>query len=274
MNSLALRPRGLLARHTPLSHRSSFSPRSALAFPQPPPRGAPGLTALRSALGCALATLIAAILRSVPQPPRMELRIDVNPPNDSIEAELGTLHGRLHRPGDALHACSRLPNLLPGLVFHHREADGEHYVYVEDVAHGRLAGYTVFNRLIEVDRRTDRHVRSPHSKYAPAYQGRGIASAVYGWALGRGLCLVSGARQSSGANALWRALARRHPLRWVALRAKRMHDLGASIPSAQAGELDTRMILLGHGWSAARLRSLGLLHPAAEAANEKMRRRA
>ncbi|ENO96321.1 hypothetical protein C667_14624, partial [Thauera phenylacetica B4P] len=31
MNTLALRPRGLLARHTPLSHRSSFSPRSALA---------------------------------------------------------------------------------------------------------------------------------------------------------------------------------------------------------------------------------------------------
>ena len=29
MNTLALSPRGLLARHTPLSHRSSFSPRSA-----------------------------------------------------------------------------------------------------------------------------------------------------------------------------------------------------------------------------------------------------
>lgn len=270
MNTLALRPRGLLARHTPLSHRSSFSPRSALAFPQPPPLAAARAAAVRAALGNAFT----AVLRRVLQPSRMELRIDVNQPDDSIEAELGILHGRLHRPCDALHACTRLPALLPGLVFHHREADGEHYVYVEDVAHGRLAGYTVFNRLIEVDRRTDRHVRSPHSKYAPAYQGRGIASAVYAWALGRGLCLVSGARQSAGAHALWHALARRHPLRWVALRAKRMHDLGASVPSAQAAELDTRMILLGHGWSAARLRSLGLLHPAAEAANEKMRRRA
>ena len=48
----------------------------------------------------------------------------------------------------------------------------------------------------------------------------------------------------------------------------------STTPSAQAAELDTRMILLGQGWSAVRLRSLGLLHPAAEAANEKMRRRA
>lgn len=270
MNTLALRPRGLLARHTPLSHRSSFSPRSALAFPQPPPLAAAPAAALCAALG----TAFTAVLRRVLQPPRMELRIDVNQPDDSIEAELDILHGRLHRPGDALHTCSRLPDLLPGLVFHHREADGEHYVYVEDVAHGRLAGYTVFNRLIEVDRRTDRHVRSPHSKYAPAYQSRGIASAVYDWALGCGVCLVSGARQSAGAHALWHALARRHSLRWVALRAKRMHDLGASIPSAQAAELDTRMILLGHGWTDTRLRSLGLLHPAAEAANEKMQRRA
>ena len=37
MNTLALSPRGLLARHTPLSHRSSFSPRSALAFVRPLP---------------------------------------------------------------------------------------------------------------------------------------------------------------------------------------------------------------------------------------------
>ena len=245
------------------------SPRCALAFQQPPP-----LPGLHRVLQSRPLRLLAACAARILPPPRLELRIDVNQPPQSIEAELEALHGRLHTPGDALHQCTRLPSPFPDLVLHHREADGEHYLYVEDPARARLAGYTVFNRLIEVDRRTDRHVRSPHSKYAPAYQGRGIASAVYAWALGRGLCLVSGARQSAGAHALWHALARRHPLRWVALRAKRMHDLGASVPSAQAAELDTRMILLGHGWSAARLRSLGLLHPAAEAANEKMRRRA
>jgi hypothetical protein len=134
----------------------------------------------------------------------------------------------------------------------------------------------VFNRLIEVDRRTDRHVRSPHSKYAPAYQGRGTASAVYDWALGRGFCLVSDARQSESAHALWRALARRHRLRWVALRAKRMHDFGATMPPAGGTtELDTRMMLLGHGWGLAQLHARGLLQPAARAANAgRMRRRA
>jgi hypothetical protein len=109
MNTLALRPRGLLARHTPLSHRSSFSPRSALAFPQPPPLAAAPAAALCAALG----TAFTAVLRRVLQPPRMELRIDVNQPDDSIEAELDILHGRLHRPGDALHTCTRLPACCP-----------------------------------------------------------------------------------------------------------------------------------------------------------------
>ncbi|MBN8443430.1 MAG: hypothetical protein J0M28_17280 [Thauera sp.] len=204
-------------------------------------------------------------IRERVQATRLELRIDVNRPEEDIETELDTLHRRLHTPADAMHACALLPTLQPGLAFHHREADGEHYIYVEDVACGRLAGYTVFNRLIEVDRRTDRHVRSPHSKYAPAYQGRGIASAVYEWALGRGLCLVSGARQSDGAHALWHALARRHPLRWVALRTRRMQDLGDDIPAAARDALDTRMLLAGRGWTFAALHKRGLLQPTASA---------
>ncbi|MFA7606265.1 MAG: hypothetical protein WCY08_06745 [Rhodocyclaceae bacterium] len=189
----------------------------------------------------------------------LELRIDVSHSETGLETELAGLYRRLRTLGDALGNCTRLPALRPGLVFHHREADGEHYVYVEDAAHHRLAGYTVFNRLIEVDRRTDRHVRSPHSKYAPSYQGRGIASAVYGWALGRGFCLVSGARQSEGAHALWRALARHYPLRWVSLRAKRMHDLGTEVAPELAAELDTRMLLLGRGWHLTQLHEQGLL---------------
>ncbi|HRP25249.1 MAG TPA: hypothetical protein PLF79_00995 [Thauera sp.] len=263
MNATALARRSLGYLHTPPSHRSSFSPRSALAFPQPPPA--------RAALGAVLSLArrlhpLRRLLQAHTHPPRLELRIDVNQPDEDIEAELAALHRRLHTPGDAMNACARLPALRAGLIFHHREADGEHYVYVEDPSRGCLAGYTVFNRLIEVDRRTDRHVRSPHSKYAPAYQGRGIASTVYAWALGRGLCLVSGARQSEGAHALWRALARRHPLRWVSLQAKRMHDLGSEAPAARAAALDTRMLLLGEGWSLPQLHARQLLHPAAAVA--------
>ena len=134
------------------------SPRCALAFQQPPP-----LPSLQRVLQSRPLRLLAACAAHILPPPRLELRIDVNQPPQSIEAELEALHGRLHTPGDALHQCARVPSPFPDLVLHHRETDGEHYLYVEDPARARLAGYTVFNRLIEVDRRTDRHVRAPHS---------------------------------------------------------------------------------------------------------------
>lgn len=192
-------------------------------------------------------------------PPWMALRIDVQRPDESIESELDTLYRRLHTAADPLAACTARPGPRPGLVWRHREADGEHYVYVEDTARGCLAGYTVFNRLIEVDRRTDPHVRAPHSRYAPAYQRRGIATAVYEWGLGQGLCLVSGARQSAGAHALWLALGRRFQLGYVALRQRRMHYLGPEPAPALRDDLNTRLILLGGDWSLERLQARELL---------------
>ncbi|MBL8434606.1 MAG: hypothetical protein JNL99_06680 [Zoogloea sp.] len=199
-------------------------------------------------------------------PPWMALRIDVQRPDESIERELDTLHRRRQTAADPLASCSTLPGRLPGLVWHHRKADGEHYVYVEDTARGCLAGYTVFNRLVEVDRRTDPHVRAPHSRYAPDYQRRGIATAVYEWGLEQGFCLLSGARQSAGAHALWLALGRRFQLGYVALRARRMHYLGAQPPSTLRDELSTRLLLIGPGWSVERLQALGLLQTTRPAA--------
>ncbi|ATE58596.1 hypothetical protein [Thauera sinica] len=232
-----------------------------LAYPQPPP-----LRRLRGAL--------AACAAGIRRAPRMELRIDVQHPQEAIEAELDALHRRLHGADDALQRCTVLPFPFPDLLFRHREADGEHYVYVEDAARGRLAGYTVFNRLIEVDRLTDRHMRSPHSRYASAYQGRGIATAVYEWGLDTGFCLLSGARQSTGAHALWQALGRRHPLGYVAIRDKRLHYLGTEVASPLREDLNTRLILRGKGWSLERMHALGLLHADAAAANQALRRRA
>ena len=139
------------------------------------------------------------------------MRIDVRQSPGRIEAELAALQRRRSTAGSSLRDTSRLPIALPGFAFHHREADGEHYIYIEDVLRRRLAGYTVFNRLVEVHRRIDPFIRGPHSKYAAAYQRRGIATAVYEWGLGR-FCLISGARQSASAHALWRSLGRRHPL--------------------------------------------------------------
>lgn len=66
---------------------------------------------------------------------------------------------------------------------------------------------------------------------------------------------------------------RRHTLHYVALRNKRMHDLGHTPAPALRDDLNTRMILLGRGWSLAHPQALGLLQGEAEAANGMMRRR-
>jgi hypothetical protein len=170
------------------------------------------------------------------------LRVDVDRPLDGLARELQGLHGRL-LDGTLQASCLLLPGPLSGLRLWHRQADGEHYVYVEDMAAGCLAGTTVFNRLVEVGRTVDPHVRSPHSRYRPAYQRRGIAAAVYAWALDSGICLVSGARQSPGAHALWQALGRRYGLGYVQLSGRRLRWLGTDVGPALAEGLDTRLML-------------------------------
>lgn len=185
----------------------------------------------------------------------MELRIDVELPAEAVDADLRRLQRRLRTPGDALHRCATLPSGLPGLVLRHREADGEHYVYVQDTTLDRLAGFTVFNRLIELDRRADRHLRAPHSQYDAAYQRRGLATAVYRWALGSGMCLMSGARQSPGAHALWLRLGRDYTTGFVDLREKRLSYLGDEVDDDTLSQLHTRMFMLGAGWTFERFSS-------------------
>lgn len=175
----------------------------------------------------------------------MELRIDVQLPPSELERELDALNRRLNRPGDTLYDLPCIDIHFPHLAFRYREADGEHYVYVEDLKHGCLAGYTVFNRLIELNRRQDKHLRATHSKYAPAYQRRGIASAIYRWWLDAGNCLISGARQSAGAHALWHSLSRHYDLIYVDLRDKTLRYLGCEVSNQIREDLHTRMIMLG-----------------------------
>lgn len=175
----------------------------------------------------------------------MELRIDVQLPQSELEKELDALNRRLNQPGDALYDLPCLDINFPDLAFRYREADGEHYVYVEDMKRRCLAGYTVFNRLIELNRRQDKHLRAAHSKYAPAYQRRGIASAIYSWWLDAGNCLISGARQSVGAHALWHSLNQRYDLFYVDLRDKTLRYLGGEVSDQIREDLHTRMIMLG-----------------------------
>ena len=191
----------------------------------------------------------------------LELRIDVTAPS-GLEQELDTLYRRLRRPGDVLYDLPAICINFPGLAFRYREADGEYYVYVEDLAGQCLAGYTVFNRLVEVNRRADAYLRAPHSKYARAYQRRGIATAIYRWWLEAGNCLITGARQSVGANALWHSLGKRYELLYVDLRSKSLRALGRQVDHTTREDLHTRMIMLGKGWDIDRLAaSIGILLP-------------
>ena len=83
MNAIALCRRSLGHLHTPPSHRSSFSPRSALAFPQPPPLAAARAAAVRAALGNAFT----AVLRRVLQPSDLGLA-PVLAPQGELSASL------------------------------------------------------------------------------------------------------------------------------------------------------------------------------------------
>lgn len=183
------------------------------------------------------------------------MRVDVKLAAGTVASELAQLQGRLPAPREALHALPCLPAPLPGLVFRYREADGEFYLYVQDAASGALAGYTVFCRVAELGRTAGRYLRAPHSRYAEAYQRRGIATAVYQWALNAGLCLLSGPRQSAGAHALWRSLATHYELGYVRVREQALAYLGDQVEPAVLQDFHTRMVLFAGGWEPGRLRS-------------------
>lgn len=185
--------------------------------------------------------------------PSTELRIDVSLPRANIEKELEALYARLYLAGDSLHDLPQLALDYRGFVFRYREADGEHYIYVEDRQRARLAGYVIFNRLVELNRRADPHLRAPHAKFGQDYQRLGIATAIYCWWLDAGNCLISSARQSVGANALWHKLGKRYPLTYVDLRNKRLCYLSREVNETRRQDLHTRMLMLGRGCSLDRL---------------------
>lgn len=189
---------------------------------------------------------------AVPPLGPLGLRIDVESDEHGFEREFQTLYDRMQRRGDCLHGMPARELQIPGLVLRQREADGEFYVYVEDRRRGRLAGYTVFNRMIELDRRADRCFRAPHSRFAAPYRRRGLASAIYRCALDAGMCLLSGARQSPAAHALWHSLSTRYRHGYVDLGHagdKTLTYLGDDVDADVLHRLPTRMLLLGHGWT-------------------------
>jgi GNAT superfamily N-acetyltransferase len=196
------------------------------------------------------------------------MRIDVQLCPDAITRELRALHARFSRAGDCLYDLPAIAVPDSEFALRHRAADGEFYVYVEDLRVGRLAGYTIFNRLPEVGRRADRYLRAPHSRYDARYQRRGIATMLYRWALDAGWCLLSGARQSSGAAALWTTLSAGYPHGYVELGRGSLHLLGETVEPHVHDALTTRRLMFGRGWDAATLATAAGMRVAAEPAGD------
>ena len=83
----------------------------------------------------------------------VELRIDVSPiPPQQLEGECASIHDRINTPGDRLYGIPEIPLSDPRFAIRYRAADGEFYVYVEDLQEHRIAGFIVFSRLIELDK--------------------------------------------------------------------------------------------------------------------------
>src|SRR5690606_11941267 len=123
-----------------------------------------GLPRLSTHALTALTRARRAVQHAVQRP--MELRIDVEErPGPEVQAELDGLYERLYAAGDRLNGLETQPLPQPSLQTRIRHVDGETFVYVEDVAQQRLAGYTLFKRLVELNRRADRHLRAPHSRF-------------------------------------------------------------------------------------------------------------
>ena len=172
------------------------------------------------------------------------MRVDVDLDHRDMDAELAALYGRLRLRADKLVTLPIFAPRAPELVFKYREVDGEFYVYAEDPVRNVLAGCTVFNRVRELDPRVGCFVRSPHSRYASAYRRKGVATAVYQWALGAGMGLVSGPRQSTGAHQLWASLAGSYESGFVRIENGTLQMSEAAAEQGTLEEPGTRKLLM------------------------------
>lgn len=197
------------------------------------------------------------------------MRIDVDRGGTRLETELDALYPHCLKNA-AVDGTIFLPSLNETpLSRYRRTADGETFLYIEDPEQRWLAGNVTLNRVIGLDRKLDRFIRSPHSRFREPYQRQGLATRLYLEALNAGLCLLSGARQSPGALQLWRSLSEHYPLHHVQLQGKQLVDLGRSIEWKTFEDLHTRLLLCGAGWSAKRL--LALARPSERKLSARLR---
>jgi GNAT superfamily N-acetyltransferase len=133
-----------------------------------------------------------------------ELRIDVMLP--LVDGELEALYERLYQPGNKLCGLERRPLHDPQFVLHGARptANGlPMWKMWPTPAWPATPCSTAWWRWTGAPTAAC----SPHSRLAPAYQRRGIASAVYQQVLDQGVCLLSGAPVAGahGSGTGWRA---------------------------------------------------------------------
>ncbi|HLU03372.1 MAG TPA: N-acetyltransferase [Advenella sp.] len=171
------------------------------------------------------------------------MRFDVSISNEQIEQELADMQARMARGRHALGNLPLMQMQFPDMEFRVRKIAREQRVYAIDTRTGLLVGYSVFDILPEGSRRLHSTVRSVHSRYAAPYQGRGIASALYTKVLSDGFVLVSGARQSRAAYALWKSLGRRMRFDVVKITPETIEPLKISERDNRFHDLDVRLQL-------------------------------
>ncbi len=171
------------------------------------------------------------------------MRFDVRIGNEQIDQELAALQARMAHGRHALRNLPILDMSFPDIEFRVRKIAREQRVYAVDTQCQRLIGYSVFDILPEGSRRLHGKVRSVHSRYARDYQGRGIATALYTKVLSDGFVLVSGARQSCAAYALWKSLGRRMKFDIVRIGPENIEPLPISEQDQQFQDLDVRLQL-------------------------------
>lgn len=96
----------------------------------------------------------------------------------------------------------------------------------------------------------DEKIVNPHSRLLPEHRGKGVMRRLYQHVLDEGYCFISGKRHSVSANRLWESLSRTNP--WFLVDRKNLSHLvflGQDVSPKIAQRKDTRIVLLGKGWT-------------------------
>lgn len=139
----------------------------------------------------------------------------------------------------------------PGVTLGTMRVNDERYIVVFEEE--RAVGFVYFEKPSrKIGPRSP--IVSPHAKFLPEAQGKGYATSVYTWALNSGMCFISAGEQSRAANMLWLKLGKAR--QWFLIRQEFLSNgifsyegHGENLTRRELNDEDTRIVLLGKGWT-------------------------